>query len=301
LLELSVSATPQPPPEGWTLPEAVAALFPDAWLAAWFPDDVPAARAVPGIQPAPSPWTQVPLDMMDAVAAAVLAGGAIPAGLEIVVAACRAYEAETAQRIAAALVRRSEQRASLPGLLAARLAGGAFRASGVSPRDPLRPVDIPFLAWGAAQIALGWEEATWRSGSKPYSTHGSPPPAPGSVTLPGGITLRGVRVFAASPRVAPPVEAPAVTPEMPAALADNTSALSARSGFAGRPSSQQLIELEHARRLASGKAEEKITHEAQHLSAWLARTHPEWPKASAKTIANNIGAAHRRGLKSRPK
>ncbi len=296
-----MSSTPEPPPEGWTLPEAAAALFPDAWSAAWFPDDVTAARAVPGIQPAPSPWSQVPLDMIDTVAAAVLARGAIPAGLETVVAACRAYEAETAQRIAAALVRRAEQRAALPGLLAARLAGGTFKARGISPRDPLQPVDIPALAWGAAEIALGWEEATVRGGSKPYSSHISPPAAPGSVTLPGGVTLRGVRVFAASPRVASPAEAPAVMPEMPAAPADNTSVISGRSGFVGRPTSQQLIEVEHARCLASGEAKEKITHEAEYLSAWLAKTRPDWPQATAKTIANNIGTAHRRGLQSRPK
>ncbi len=296
-----MSATPEPPPEGWALPEAAAALFPDVWSAAWFPDDASAARTVPGILPAPSPWSQVPLDMIDTVAAAVLAGGAISAGLETVVVACRAYEAETAQRIAAALVRRAEQRAALPGLLAARLAGGAFKARGVSPRDPLRPVDIPALAWGAAEIALGWEEATVRRGSKPYSSHISPPPAPGSVTLPGGITLRGVRVFAASPRVAPLVEEPPVVPEMLAAPPDYTSLLPGRSGFAGRPNSQQLVGLEHARRLAAGEAKEKITHEAEYLSAWLATKHPDWPQATPKAIANNIGATHRRGLQSRPK
>lgn len=296
-----MTATPEPPPEGWTLPEAAAALFPDAWSAVWFPDDATAAHAVPGIRPAPSPWSQLPPNMMQAVAAAVLAGAPIPAGLETVVAACRAYEAETAQRIAAALVRRAEQRAALPGLLAARLAGGPFKARGVSPRDPLRPVDIHALAWGAAEIALGWEEATWRRGSKPYSIHSSPPPAPGSVRLPGGITLGGVRVFAASPRISPPVEAPAVMPEMPAAPADNTSLLPGRSGFAGRPNSQHLVGLEHARRLAAGEAEDKITHEAKYLSAWLATNYPEWPQATPKAIANNIGAAHRRGLQSRPK
>lgn len=296
-----MTATPEPPPEGWTLPEAAAALFPDAWSVASFPDDASAAHTVPGILPEPSPWSQVPLDIIDTVAVAVLAGGAIPAGMEPVVAACRAYEGETAQRIASALARRAEKRAALPGLLAARLAGGPFTACGILPREPLRPVEIPALAWCAAEIALGWEDATWRSGSKPYSGYSSPPPPAGSVRLPGGITLLGARVFAASPRVAPPVEAPAVTPEMPAAPQDSTSALPGRSGFPGRPNSQHLIELEHARRLAAGEAEEKIAIEAQYLSAWLARTHPEWPKASAKTIANNIGAAHRQGLKSRPK
>ena len=296
-----MSAIPEPPPEGWTLPEAAAALFPGAWSDAWFPDDASAARTVPGILPQPSPWSQVPLDIIDTVAAAVLAGGAIPAGLETVVAACLAYEGETAQRIASALARRAEQRAALPGLLAARLAGGPFKARGVSPRDPLQPLDIPALAWCAAEIALGWEDATWRSGSKPHSGYSSPPPPAGSVRLPGGITLRGVRVYAAEPRVAPRVTAPAMVPEMPAASEDSTSLVSGRSGFAGRPTSQQLVDIEHARRLAAGEAKEKITHEAEYLSAWLATTHSDWPQARAKTIANNIGAAHRRGLKSRPK
>ena len=239
--------------------------------------------------------------MVASVTRAVMAGSAIPAGLETVVEACRSYEAETKQRIAAALVRRAERRAALPGLLAARLAGGAFTARGVSPRDPLRPVDIPALAWGAAEIALGWEETTWQRGSKPYSSLSSPPPAPGSVTLPGGVTLLGVRVFAANRTIAPTVEAPAVTPAMPAPPADSMSALPWLSGFSGRPTSQQLVDLEHARRLAAGEVEEKITDEAHYLSAWLARTYPEWPQATAKTIANNIGAAHRRGLNSRPK
>jgi len=292
LLELSVSATPEPPPEGWTLPEAAAALFPDAWLAAWFPDNVTAARAVPGIRPAPSPWSQVPPDLMDAVAAAVLAGGAIPAALEAVVAACRAYEAETSQRIAGALACRAEQRAALPGLLAARLAGGAFLARGVSPRDPLRPVDIPALAWGAAQFALGWEEATWHSGSKPYSTHSSPPSAPGSVTLPGGVTLRGVRVFAAGPiryrdtPATPDAEAP---PDEPDAY---------RTGAAGRPTSKQLVGLEHQRRLLAGEAHQSVAQEAKHLAAWLAARHPTAPVMSDGTVENAIRAEHRRATKS---
>jgi hypothetical protein len=51
------------------------------------------------------------------------------------------------------------------------------------------------------------------------------------------------------------------------------SALPWLSGFSGRPTSQQLVDLEHARRLAAGEAEEKITDEAHYLSAWLARKH----------------------------
>ncbi len=289
-----MTATPEPPPEGWTLPEAAAALFPDAWSAAWFPDAAAAARAVPGIQPAPSPWSKVPIDMIDTVAAAVLARGAIPAGLETVVAACRAYEAETAQRIGAALVRRAEQRAALPGLLAARLAGGTFKASGVSPRNPLQPVDIPALAWGAAEIALGWEEATVRRGSKPYSSHISPPPAPGSVTLPGGVTLRGVRVFAASPRVASPTEPQVQQPaDEPA---DDAEVY--RTGVAGRPTSKQLVAQEHARRLAEGKAHLTLADEARHLAAWLVQRHPHAPSLTAGSVENSVRRAHRRAMKS---
>jgi hypothetical protein len=289
-----VTATPEPPPEGWTLPEAAAALFPDAWSAAWFPDDAAAARAVPGIQPAPSPWSQVTLDIIDTVAAAVLARGAIPAGLETVVAACRAHEAETAQRIAAALVRRAEQRAALPGLLATRLAGGTFKASGVSPRDPLPPVDIPALAWGAAEIALGWEKATWRPGSKPHSGYNSPPPAPGSVTLPGGIKLLGVRVFAVSPRVASPTEPQVQQPaDEPA---DGVEVY--RTGVPGRPTSKQLVEQEHARRLAEGKAHVTLADEARHLAAWLVQRHPHAPSLTAGSVENSVRRAHRRAMKS---
>ena len=112
-----MTATPEPPAEGWTLPEAAAALFPDAWSAAWFPDDVTAARTLPGIEPAPSPWSAVPLDKIAAVTAAVMAGSAIPAGLGALVAACRSYEAEIAAHC------------SRPGA-ACGAAGGAARVAG---------------------------------------------------------------------------------------------------------------------------------------------------------------------------
>ena len=287
-----MSASPQPPPECWTLPKAAAALFPDAGFAAWFPDNVTAALAEPGIRPVPSPWSQVPIDLMEAFAAAVLARGAVPAGLEALGAACRAYEAETAQRIVAALARRAEQRAALPGLLAARLAGGTFKARGVSPRDPLRQVDIPVLAWGAAEIALGWEEVIWRRGSKPYSTHSSPQPAPSPVKLPGGITLLGVRVFAAGPiryrdpTATPDTEGPHDEPD------------AYRTGAAGRPTSKQLVGVEHQRRLLAGEAHQSVAQEAKHLVAWLAARHPTAPVMSDGTVENAIRAEHRRAKKT---
>ena len=42
--ETHIPASPQPPPDGWTLSEAAAALLPDEWAAASFPDDDAAAR-----------------------------------------------------------------------------------------------------------------------------------------------------------------------------------------------------------------------------------------------------------------
>jgi len=88
---------------------------------------------------------------------------------------------------------------------------------------------------------LGWEETTWQRGSKPYSSHSSPPPAPGSVTLPGGVTLLGVRVFAANRTIAPTVEAPRAAPEMPAPPADSTSALSGRSPVVETAKQENII------------------------------------------------------------
>lgn len=285
--------SPQPPPDGWTLPEAAAALFPDEWAAASFPDDDTTARERPGIQPQPSPWAEVPPDAIRSVVAAVMAGVPSPPGLEALVAACREHEAETVRRIAAARIRRKAARADLPGLLRARLAGGGFQLRGIRPRDPLTPVAIPPEAWGAARIAFGWEEGARLQGPRPHNSTFSPSPEPGSIGLPGGVTLLAVRVFPASPReaVATPVARDA---------AQETPPPMTSTGVAGRPTSLHLIQPEHARRLALGEAQEKVSKEAEHLAAWLVAQHPEAPRMTAKTIENAIRDAHRRPPKSPP-
>lgn len=288
-----MSHSPQPPPAGWTLPEAAAALFPDEWAAAHFPDDGAAARERPGIQPQPSPWAEVPSDAMRSVVAAVMAGSPAPPGMEALIAACRDHEVEVARRISAARTRRAERRAALPGLLAARLARGDFLARGISGTDPLKSEEVPTLAWGTAEIALGWETGTWHEGNRPQNRWQAPPPAPGTVRLAGGVTLLAVRVFPAPPREV--VAAPAARD-----VAQETPTPITSTGVAGRPTSLHLIQPEHARRLARGEAHEKVSKEAEHLATWLAAQHPKAPRMTTKTIENAIRDTHRRPPKSPP-
>jgi hypothetical protein len=71
-----------------------------------------------------------------------------------------------------------------------------------------------------------------------------------------------------------------------------------RTGEPGRPTSKQLVEREHARRLAAGQAHEILAEEARYLVAWLLKRHPEAPSLTVETIQNRIRTAHRRGTKS---
>jgi hypothetical protein len=295
--ESSPAAPSIPPPEGWTLLEAAAALLPVAWTEAQFPDDDNAAKDLPGMQPQPSPWTRVPADAVHPVAAAVFGGLPPPPELKALVSECRAHEAETAQRIAAARTRRAERRAALPGMLAARLARGDVVARGVDSRAPLTTVEIPPAAWGAARIALGWEGPSTLPGRRPHSGLRVQPPPAGSVRLPGNVTLLGVRVFAmasardtktagpAEPEVEPHAGEPPQDPDI------------YRTGVAGRPTSRQLVEREHGRRLSAGEAYGSVAQEARQLAAWLTLHHPEAPAMTAGTIENTIRAAHRRATK----
>ena len=285
-----------PPPGGWSLLDAAAALFPAAWAEAQFPDDDEAARAVPGIQPTPSPWQRVPIEAVRAVSAAVFGRLPVPAELEAVVSACREHEAETACRIAAARMRRDDWRVKLPGILADRLAQGDFVARGVQANAPLRPVDIPSFAWSGAVIALGWEQPEWTPGRRQYSGYRADPPPAGSVRLSGNVTLIGVRVFAVEPvPAATALAAAAVTTR----VADEPASPEIdRTGVAGRPTSRQFVEREHERRMVSGEAHGSVAGEAEHLARWLKQHHPDAPPMTAKTIENTIRAAHRRPLKS---
>lgn len=66
------------------------------------------------------------------------------------------------------------------------------------------------------------------------------------------------------------------------------------TGAPGRPSGMHLIEREHARRCAEGRALGPVAREAADLAAWFRTAHPEAPPPTAKTIENRIRSAHRR-------
>lgn len=79
-----------------------------------------------------------------------------------------------------------------------------------------------------------------------------------------------------------------------AELARWRGAAPAMTGAPGRPSGMHLVEREHARRCAEGRALGPVAREAAQLAAWFRAAHPEAPPASAKTIENRIRSAHRR-------
>lgn len=56
----------------------------------------------------------------------------------------------------------------------------------------------------------------------------------------------------------------------------------------GRPTSNNLVEIELARRHAAGLTRENKLAELRYLAAWLKETHPNEPKMKAKTISGNI-------------
>lgn len=68
---------------------------------------------------------------------------------------------------------------------------------------------------------------------------------------------------------------------------------SMRSGFAGRPTSQQLVEMELEARFERGEMLASQMAEAAALSAWLKMTHPKMPQAKPNSIRTNIAARHR--------
>lgn len=63
-----------------------------------------------------------------------------------------------------------------------------------------------------------------------------------------------------------------------------------RAGAPGRPSSMHLILNEFERRRAAGSCENSRSAEAERLAAWLKETHPDNPRATAKTIRNALPA-----------
>lgn len=78
------------------------------------------------------------------------------------------------------------------------------------------------------------------------------------------------------------------------APAEPAAPVSAMTGAPGRPSGMHLVEREHARRCAEGRALGSVGREAAQLAAWFRAEHPGAPPPTAKTIENRIRAAHRR-------
>lgn len=71
------------------------------------------------------------------------------------------------------------------------------------------------------------------------------------------------------------------------------SAANSSSGAPGRPTSMHLVENEFRRRMEEGSAEHSNSAESEILAEWLATTHPNEPRPTAKTIRNRIGPIRR--------
>jgi hypothetical protein len=66
----------------------------------------------------------------------------------------------------------------------------------------------------------------------------------------------------------------------------------AKSGFAGRPTSKQLIILEFQQRCAAKVADRSLMANAKGLCDWLSQAHPEAPQPKPKTVTDHIRAIH---------
>jgi hypothetical protein len=61
-----------------------------------------------------------------------------------------------------------------------------------------------------------------------------------------------------------------------------------KTGAPGRPTSMQLVEQEHTRRVCAGETAPSIKAEARYLEKWRKDTHPAAPRLTAKTIENKL-------------
>lgn len=273
-----MSDIPSPPVAGWSLREAAAALLPDEWRVATFPDDDNAAAREIIEKPhhAESPWRRVPtIEMTRAMMSALSFPTVTPdPGVDLdLLAEIRAYEARITAQIAAARGLAQSARDRVPALFARRMEAGDYIARGIQAAAPLAPTAIPPPAWAGAVPTLGFERGTAFQGRHGRWRH-DPPPDADTVQF-GGVWLYGVRVFAASGQAEhqpPPIIS---------------------SGAPGRPTSMHLIRAEHKRRLGTDTACSAVAHEAAHLEAWLIEKHPAMPKATAKSVENAIRPAHR--------
>lgn len=194
-----MTGEPTPPPEGWSLREAAAALFPKEWIAANLPDDDREALAHPGVSAPNDPLAGLPLDRMRQIIAASVDGSSIAllsAEDAALVERNRAYQADAVRRLAEARKAAERARASLPRLFADRMLRGDLVAYGVHPRAALDALPAPIRPhlWAAARPHFGFDEPE-RFHVAPGRTRLAPTPEPDSVSgLPGNVVLRGVRV-----------------------------------------------------------------------------------------------------------
>lgn len=68
------------------------------------------------------------------------------------------------------------------------------------------------------------------------------------------------------------------------------------TGAPGRPTSIHLVEAEFERRTKKNLTASTLKEESEILAEWLRETHPCAPRATPKTIANNISREHRAAM-----
>jgi hypothetical protein len=82
---------------------------------------------------------------------------------------------------------------------------------------------------------------------------------------------------------------------------DLTTPLVTKTGAPGRPSSMHLVEREYRARGDRGDTNARIGEEAKVLSEWLQTTHPDAPRLTPKTIANQLRHEHRERMRKAQK
>lgn len=259
----------RPPSHGWSLSEAAAAWFPDLWRAASFSrhDDNAARRLIES--DLPPPRVELPADRFRSIYVAALTGDCSSCDPEdqALVDAWARHEAEVNRRIDEA--RRAAPRAHerLVECFRARMIRGDNVAIGINMAASGNPcVTIDPKLWAVAEPCFGLGEAIELGRSRrlleAHTVRG----------LPGGLELKGVRIYHRASILPEPETQPP------------------RTGAAGQPSSMYLIKREWEQRHARGKIESSRKEQAGVLRNWLISEHPEMPPPTEKTIYNQLPA-----------
>jgi hypothetical protein len=196
-----MSVVPVPPPEGWSLREAAAALFPEEWASATLPTEDADARKNPGIMPPDNPLAGVPLERIGLIIAGAYPG-ANAARLELqtdelpIVERYRAFEAEIVKRLVEARKAAGLGKELLPQVFKKRMLRGDLIAYGIAPRARLSaaPTTIEPHLWAVARPHFGFDApAVWHDhNGRPRM--GAVPEVDSVSGLPGGAVFRGVRI-----------------------------------------------------------------------------------------------------------